>query len=236
MALSPLSPPPEESSPLLSLLPHELVEYILRVGVEEGPTLEAKDVLSFALSSRTCLRYASSAAAMLCPSYPSSLSPLACVRLREVREKDWPQRTRAVLEGMNTAAWFRAYHAVRAIVAALFVAEGEWATVWLLRDAGEEALNWKGWNGRTGLMRAAAGGDERLLRLLLRAGARVNEWDNNGWTPLRAASLNGHTDVVKVLASLPGIDINKASNDWVTPLGAASKEEIKAILRAKGAK
>ena len=84
MALSPLSPPPKESSPFLSILPHELVEYILRVGVEEGPTLEAKDVLSFALSSRTCLRYASSAAALLCPSYPSFLSPLPVRTLASV--------------------------------------------------------------------------------------------------------------------------------------------------------
>ena len=51
MAISPLSPPPEESSPLF-ILPHELVEYILRVGVEEGPTLEAKDVLSPLLRSQ----------------------------------------------------------------------------------------------------------------------------------------------------------------------------------------
>ena len=134
MALSPLSLPPEESS-LLRLLPHELVEYILRVGVEEGPTLEAKDVLSFAFSSRTCLKYASSAAVMLCPSYPSALSPLACVRLREVREKDWPQRTRVALEGMRAmerGAWDEAYAALVAFVAELFAAEGEWATVWLL--------------------------------------------------------------------------------------------------------
>ena len=166
MALSPLSPPPEESSPLLSLLPHELVEYIIRVGVEEGPTLEAKDVLSFALSSRTCLRYASSAAAMLCPSSPSSLSPLACVRLREVREKDWPQRTRALLEGMRTEVywtWFEAYEALRDFVDELIAAEGESVTIWLLRDAGEEALNAKGWRGWSFFIGAAAKGDELSL-------------------------------------------------------------------------
>jgi hypothetical protein len=55
-------------------------------------------------------------------------------------------------------------------------------------------------------------------------------------TSLFAASIKGHTDVVKVLVSLPGIDINKAAKNDVTPLGVADNEEIKAILRAKGAR
>ena len=80
---------------------------------------------------------------------------------------------------------YEAYEALRAFVAELFAAEGEWATVWLLRDAGEEALNTKGWGGRTCLIKAAAcGGDERLLLLLLMAGASVDEMSNGGLTAI----------------------------------------------------
>ena len=56
-----------------------------------------------------------------------------------------------------------------------------------------------------------------------------------GTTSLFAASNWGHTDVVKVLVSLPGIDINKADKHDRTPLSVAKNEEIKAFLRAKGA-
>jgi ankyrin repeat protein len=132
---------------------------------------------------------------MLCPSYPSALSPLACVRLREVREKDWPRRTRDVLEGtraVDAEAWYASYIALRRFVDKLFAAEGEWATVWLLRDAGEEALNTKRWDGNTCLMAAAHDGHERLLRLLLRAGADKDLRSNGGRNALMWAEKRGH--------------------------------------------
>jgi ankyrin repeat protein len=57
-----------------------------------------------------------------------------------------------------------------------------------------------------------------------------------GTTSLFAASFNGRTDVVKVLVSLPGIDINKADRYAYTPIGVAKNDAIRAILRAKRAK
>ena len=91
--------------------------------------------------------------------------------------------------------------------------------------------------GTTSLFIASDNGHTDVVRVLVSLpGIDINKADNGGWTPLRAASRSGHTDVVRVLVSLPGIDINKADNYGRTPLGVANKEEIKAILRAKGAK
>ena len=70
----------------------------------------------------------------------------------------------------------------------------------------------------------------------LPSGIDINKASNNDETPLYIASINGHTDIVKVLVSLPGIDINKADKEDRTPLRVAARyEEIRAILRAKGA-
>jgi ankyrin repeat protein len=55
-------------------------------------------------------------------------------------------------------------------------------------------------------------------------------------TPLYCAAANGHTEVVKLLAAHPKIDINKKTWDGRTPMAAANKEEIKTILRDKGGK
>ena len=55
-------------------------------------------------------------------------------------------------------------------------------------------------------------------------------------TPIYAAAANGHTEVVRALSAHPKIDINKKTWDGRTPIAAANKEEIKAILREKGSK
>ena len=53
------------------------------------------------------------------------------------------------------------------------------------------------------------------------------------------ASNNGHTEVVKLLLQVKGIDVNKQDKDGDTALKCASKEghtEIAKLLREAGAK
>ena len=104
---------------------------------------------------------------------------------------------------------------------------------------GNDIINWANpdKDGWTPLRVASVNGRTDVVKVLASLpGIDINKPNNDGYTPLCAASYRCHTDVVKVLVSLPGIDINKAGNDGRTPLRAASNEEIKAILRAKGAK
>ena len=76
------------------------------------------------------------------------------------------------------------------------------------------------------------------LRLLLAAGADVNQAHNNGRTPLYWASRNGKTEVVKLLLAAPGIDVNQANNNGFTPLSIASvkghAEVVKLLLGGSG--
>ena len=53
----------------------------------------------------------------------------------------------------------------------------------------------------------------------------VLNWPNpndNGWTPLIKAVYEGHVECIKVLAALPGIDINKGNNNGSTSLHYAT--------------
>ena len=59
---------------------------------------------------------------------------------------------------------------------------------------------------------------------LLASGADVNKPDEDGDTPLAYASMEGRTDVVRLLLAVKDIDVNKADDDRYTPLALASKE------------
>ena len=59
--------------------------------------------------------------------------------------------------------------------------------------------------------------------------------DGDGWTALMYASINGHIDVVKILIDM-GANVNNKNEGGWTALMIASNEEIKKLLRAKGAK
>ena len=54
-------------------------------------------------------------------------------------------------------------------------------------------------NGETPLWTASQNGDVDLVRLLIDAGALINQANTNGATPLYVASQNGHVNVVLVL-------------------------------------
>jgi ankyrin repeat protein len=54
--------------------------------------------------------------------------------------------------------------------------------------------------------------------LLAVEGIEVNQADDEGATPLHAASQEGHQSVVDSLLAVDGIDVNKADDDGETPL------------------
>ena len=64
------------------------------------------------------------------------------------------------------------------------------------------------------LFEASVGGHTRIARMLINAGADVNQRVGPGYTPLYNAAFNGHTDTVKLLAEC-GANPNTATDEHV---------------------
>lgn len=97
--------------------------------------------------------------------------------------------------------------------------------------------NWQGPSGRT-LLHAAAEGQDKTVRLLLKKGAPVDAKQQNGETPLFLAVGFNYDEVVKVLLAA-GADPNSKNKDGNCPLTLAlaeNRDEIAKELRAYGAK
>ena len=90
----------------------------------------------------------------------------------------------------------------------------------------------------TWLSRAAAEGQEVVVRLLLEKGAELESKDNYGRTPLSRAAENGHEAVVKLLLE-KGAELESKDNDYgQTPLLWAAEnghEAVVKLLLQKGA-
>ena len=72
------------------------------------------------------------------------------------------------------------------------------------------------------LSAAAAAGDTLEVKKLLEASASVDEADDNDWTALMHASLNGHSACVELLLRASA-SVDQADNDGYTALMAASE-------------
>ena len=77
---------------------------------------------------------------------------------------------------------------------------------------------------------ASQEGQVVVLRLLITAGALINQAMNTGVTPLWMASRKGHVDVVRLLIDA-GALINQANNDGATPLFIASAKGQVEVIR-----
>ncbi len=89
----------------------------------------------------------------------------------------------------------------------------------------------------TSLMRASQDGKTEIVRMLLDAGANVNEKNEFGTTALMLASDNGHIEIVKLLLA-HGALVNAATNSRGTALMRASAGghlEVAKLLVAAGA-
>ena len=77
------------------------------------------------------------------------------------------------------------------------------------------------------------------MKVLIKAGGNVNQArTEDGTTPLFGASLNGHTDIVRLLLQHPNIDIHKKTNRGDSAIGMATDEnhtEVVQLLKDAGA-
>ena len=90
----------------------------------------------------------------------------------------------------------------------------------------------------SGLVKAAEKGQVETVRALIGMGVGVDEVDENGGTALCSASWNGYVDVVDVLMSEGGADVNAAGERGETPLISAchqGREDVVRILLDAGA-
>jgi thiosulfate/3-mercaptopyruvate sulfurtransferase len=92
-------------------------------------------------------------------------------------------------------------------------------------------------NATTPLMTAAHHGNDRIVRLLIAAGARVNAQNADGNNALWLACVGAHLDTIDMLVEA-GIDIDNRNHDGATPLmyaASSGKAAIVERLLAKGA-
>jgi ankyrin repeat protein len=84
----------------------------------------------------------------------------------------------------------------------------------------------------SGLPKAAEAGDAQLVARLLGEGCDVNEADEDGWTALYVASLNGHHKVVRLLLEHQDVEVNKANGPFgYTALLIASRKGLVKVVR-----
>jgi ankyrin repeat protein len=109
-----------------------------------------------------------------------------------------------------------------------------------------DVLNWRNSEDRTPLFTACAYDRHEVVSVLIgTAGVDLNMADDDGWSPLWRAALNGSIHVVRVLLSAKerGLDLNQAptrgGHIGKTPLTIArekKKAEVVALLKAAGAR
>ena len=106
----------------------------------------------------------------------------------------------------------------------------------LLSDGGvgvNDVLQEGGW---TALLAAAQEGHVALVKMLIKAGAKVDKANDDGCTPLYMAAQNGRMGAVKVLIKAKA-KVNRAANNGCTSLYMAAQDGnlgiVKALIKAK---
>jgi ankyrin repeat protein len=128
----------------------------------------------------------------------------------------------ADVNARNNYGWTALSHAARA-------GNAELVKLLLAHGADVNARDQSGW---TALMRAAMKGHVDVVRVLLEHGAAVNDQEKEeGWTALHWAAARGHDQVVALLLS-HGADYKLRTNDGMTPLMLAMKENNDKVIQA----
>lgn len=115
--------------------------------------------------------------------------------------------------------------------------EGDEKMTSLLVNAGANVNARSATLNDTALARAAQDGNGPTVRILLAAGAHVDDRDGAGWTPLFNAALKGDLEIVNALLSA-GADVNARSSSGWTALKEARMrgyEKVADRLKSAGA-
>lgn len=89
------------------------------------------------------------------------------------------------------------------------------------------------------VLQAAKKNDVSTMKVYISSNANLNCQDKDGFTPLMFASLNNYTELVKLLVSKPGVNLNLKNNYGYSALTLAvvfGNTEIQDILKKAGAK
>ncbi|CAL1548918.1 unnamed protein product [Lymnaea stagnalis] len=105
-------------------------------------------------------------------------------------------------------------------------AKKTWAMIYSLQGVDVN----KAIQGRLPLHYAADYGQTEVIEYLISKGAKVNEPDKYGISPLLSAIFEGHTASVKLLLE-KGANKNEKSPEGIPYIECAEKDEIKALLK-----
>ena len=99
--------------------------------------------------------------------------------------------------------------------------EGDADKVEKILESGEVGINAADENEITAIQVAVANCQEKIVKLLISQGGKIDHRNNSGWTSLHQACYHGHTPVAKLLLEA-GADINKRNKYGATPLNMAA--------------
>ena len=98
---------------------------------------------------------------------------------------------------------------------------GDDAKVDRIIESGEVGINAADENEITAIQVASANCQEKIVKMLIAKGAKVDHRNTSGWTSLHQACFHGHTSIAKLLINA-GAEVDKRNKYGATPLNMAA--------------
>lgn len=109
--------------------------------------------------------------------------------------------------------------------------DGDAAKLKTLLDKDKYDVDWRGEYGMSPVHIATLNNHPDCVRLLIKAGAKVNQYDNDGWTPLMAAAAFAEHKLVKMLLDAGANPTRRAQKGHHEGMNA--KDLVKQIVEQK---
>ena len=179
--------------------------------------------------------WASGFLSLACACAPAAAQRRGCCssRSQAVTPPRPPHLTRLVLE-----CHCRVEHTLRLAGARASVllfeaaSEGDADKLRTLLDKDKYDVNWRGEYGMSPVHVATLNNQEECVRLLILAGAKVNQFDNDGWTPLMAAAAFAEHKMVKMLLDAGANPTRRAQKGHHKGMNA--RDLVKDVQEQKG--